>query len=113
MRVPNSWPNHTPVDEKGNHLIEVPGGFAGLTGPATSEDVRQQVSWAAHFLRSSKIDVIASGAVMDCEAIEVDAADQIREYLHLGAVAAAGTTFFYENPDWREATDRLLRRLVS
>jgi dihydroorotate dehydrogenase len=113
VRVPNSWPNRRPVDADGDPIIEVPGGFAGLTGPATADEVHHQVSMALHFLRSTKIDTIASGAVMDCEAIGLKAYEQLQNYLDLGAAAVAGTTFYYENPDWNESTHRLLSKFLD
>jgi hypothetical protein len=70
----------------------------------------KQVRWSIDILRGSKIDVVCSGSIMDSEPLKLKAAEQLKKVLDLGAVAAAGTTFYYESSrGWAEDTDRLLR----
>lgn len=110
--VPNSWPNHQPLEENGKPILGVSGGIGGLTGPATSPLAQQQTAWALEFLNRSGIDVVRSGGIMDFkdEYLEVNAARALKRSLSMGAVAAAGSTFYYESKNgWAEDTDRLLQ----
>ena len=65
----------------------------------------EQTHWAANALHDSGIDVVSSGGIMTSR--------ELKRRLDLGAVAGAGTTFFYQSPDWRYDTDRLLFKLAE
>jgi dihydroorotate dehydrogenase len=105
---PNTFPGKGPLDNDGQPILGVANNIVGKSGPATSGDSLKQVKMARDILNGSKIDLVASGGIMDNENIGVIAAEQMKRCMDLGAVGVAGTTFFYENPDWREATHKLL-----
>jgi dihydroorotate dehydrogenase len=109
---PNTFPGLGPLDKDGDPILGVAKNIAGKSGPATAPQALDQVRMAVEILNGSGIGVVASGGVMDNEKIGAKAAEQINRYLHIGAVGVAGTTFFYENPDWREATHKLLDELL-
>jgi dihydroorotate dehydrogenase len=103
--VPNTWPGYRPVDASGEPILEVPGGIGGRSGPACAPAAAEQTRWAAEILRHTKLDVVSSAGIMN--------AAELRRRLDLGALAAAGTTFYYESADWRADTDCLLRELAG
>lgn len=104
--TPNTWPGHVPRGKQGKPILEVPGGSGGLSGPATSPESFKQTLWAVNALKGSEIDVISSGGIIH--------AHELERRLKIGAVAAAGTTFFYESRNgWKEDVDRLLTELAN
>lgn len=106
--VSNAWPGFRPLDEKGEPILEVPGGYGGKSGPGLALQSRRQTAWAVGSLKRSgprKIDVVRS--------IAVTTADELQKSLNIGAVAAAGTTFYFESLDWNEDTNRLLSDLAA
>lgn len=99
--VPNTWPDQHPLDDEGNDILESPGGLGGLSGPGTAIDARVQTRWAVENLKGSGIDVVSSGGIMYPQELDFR--------MKLGAVAGAGTTFFYEPVNgWAEDSDKLL-----
>lgn len=104
--TPNTWPSR-PVNERGEPIINVPGGIAGKSGPATAPEAHRQMTMALHGLQESGISVVGSGGIMNGR--------ELTKRLHSGAAAAAGTTFYYESvkEGWSEATDRLLRQFAE
>ncbi|MDB5164715.1 MAG: dihydroorotate oxidase catalytic subunit [Candidatus Saccharibacteria bacterium] len=102
--APNTWGGQKPQRPDGEYILEVPGNIGGVSGPGTIEDSRVQTQLLASILRSHHIDVISSSGITTGQ--------ELRTRLALGAVAGAGTTFFYESAEegWSEATDRLLRQ---
>ena len=104
--TPNTWPGFVPLDEDGEPLLEVPGGAGGRSGPATADDSAEQTRWAVELLRGSGIDVVSSSGIVN--------ARELKRRLDIGAVAGAGTTFYYESVNgWAEDTDRMLKDLAS
>jgi dihydroorotate dehydrogenase len=99
--VPNTWPGHQPPSGP----LEVPGGVGGRSGPAMANSAAQQTQWAVQSLHSSNIDVVSCSGIMN--------AQELKKRLHIGAVAASGTTFYYESADWQGDTDRLLTELAE
>lgn len=104
--TPNTWPGHVPTDKKGRLVLEVPGGAGGKSGPAVSFEARRETAYAVRALRGSGIDIISSSGITN--------ALELKSRLDLGAVAAAGTTFYYESQNgWQEDTARLLTDLAD
>ncbi|CAN5641398.1 hypothetical protein BH23PAT2_BH23PAT2_07250 [soil metagenome] len=104
--TPNTWPGFKPVDEAGTTVLNVAGNVGGKSGPATTAQSRLQTVWARYALRGSKIDVISSSGIMNGEELAIR--------LRLGAVAGAGSTFYYEAQEpWQIATRRLLNQLSN
>jgi dihydroorotate dehydrogenase len=102
--LPNSWPERRPVDGQGEDILQVPGGLGGVSGPAMAIPAAMQTQWAVESLWKCGIDVVSSSGIRT--------ARELDRRLALGAVAGAGTTFYYESPDWQGDTDRLLHELV-
>lgn len=99
--VPNTFDVQLPVDENGKPVLGVKGGTGGKSGPATAGEAAIQTEWLIKLLHASSIDVVSSGGIMN--------ARELKKRLALGAVAGAGTTFYYEaTRGWEEETDRLL-----
>ncbi|MBI2592261.1 hypothetical protein HYW36_02170 [Candidatus Saccharibacteria bacterium] len=106
--VPNTWPGHRPM-VNGKPALTIEGNIGGKSGPATAADVEEQLLWALDILKGSGINVVASGAIANSEALGIKAGEQLKRYMSLGAVAGAGTTFYYEaQGSWEEETNRLL-----
>jgi dihydroorotate dehydrogenase len=108
--TPNSWGGlRPPEDENGNLVIQVPGDVAGKTGPATAGAALNQAKCAVEILNGSGIQVVSSGGIANCEAIGANAARQLKSAMKIGAVAGAGTTFFYASDrGWEEDVHRTL-----
>lgn len=106
--VPNTWGGHRPM-KNGKPALTIEGNIGGRSGPATSSDVEKQLLWARQILNGSGIQFVASGAIANSEALDIKAASQLKRFMDLGAVAGAGTTFYYESKlGWKEDTDGLL-----
>lgn len=104
--LPNTWPGFVPKNEQGEPILQVPGGVGGKSGPATAGMSAEQTDWATYLLRNTNVDVVRSSGIMD--------AAELKEALANGAVAGAGTTFFYESTNgWADDTDRLLSELAA
>lgn len=107
--TPNTWPGHIPKDGQNNPVLEVPGGAGGKSGPAMAEKAFKQTVWAltCSSIGNRKIDVVSSSGIMTGEELE--------RRIHVGAVAGAGTTLYYESAEegWSEATDRLIRQYAE
>lgn len=104
--TPNTWPGHVPLDIEGRPILQVSGHAGGKSGPAVSQEAAQETTWAAMSLRNSAVEVISSSGIINAE--------ELLTRLKIGAVAAAGTTFYYESQNgWAEDTGRLLSDLAS
>lgn len=104
--TPNTWPVDIPRDEDGKKLIEVDLGKCGQSGPATFGAALGQAYLWSEALKGSGVDVIQSAGIVNAGALE--------HALTAGAVAAAGTTFFYESQNgWRQDVGRMLTDLAS
>jgi len=104
--TPNTWGGHKPVDKKDKYILDVPGNMGGMSGPAMSTFAYRETLYAVQALRHSKVDVICSSGIMN--------GDKLRRSLLLGAVAGAGTTFYYESQNgWADDTGRLLSELAA
>lgn len=104
--LPNTWPGFIPVDTTGKPILEVPGGAGGKSGPATAGMSAEQADWATFLLKNTNIDVVRSSGIMN--------AAELKEALAGGAVAGAGTTFYYESVNgWADDTGRLLSDLAA
>lgn len=84
----NTIGNQIPVDKRGKPILSVPGGKAGMSGPATKGIGRQQLKLWRQYLDDS-IDIISM--------LGVDSQKELDFRLKQGAAAAGGVTFFREN----------------
>lgn len=101
---PNTWGGSRPPSEKPQ--LEVPGGVGGKSGPGMAQEARSQTRWISRFLRSIGVDTVSSSSIMN--------ASELKQRLQWeGAVAGAGTTFFYESADWQYDVDKLLTELAT
>ncbi len=104
--VPNAWPDYIPLDDDGTPILQVEGAGGGRSGPAMKILARMETRWAVSALMGSRLDVVSSSSIM--------AAKELKKRLMLGAVAGAGTTFYYESmKGWKEDTDKMLWELAS
>jgi len=104
--TPNTWPGFVPLDDDGNAQLKVPGGQGGRSGPAMANESRHEVAAARQALSFHNIDIVSSSSIMT--------AQELGMRLNLGAVAGAGTTFFYETQDgWAEDVDRMMREFTE
>lgn len=104
--TPNTWPGRKPVNIQGEPILEVPGGIGGKSGPAMAALAQTETARCASYLYGTGIDVVRSSGIVTAEELQFS--------LGHGAVAGAGTTFYYESRrGWAEDTDRLLSELTS
>lgn len=98
--VSNSWRYH-PLKNNEQHGLKIPeGAGVGLSGPAMAPKAALQTKWAIEIINGSGMDVVSCCGIM--------AAEEMAKRLKIGASACSGTTFFYENKDWKEGVDKLL-----
>lgn len=98
--LPNTWP----VGNASSPLRRVPGG--GCSGPAWAPQARKELEWGAGILWGSSIDLISSSSIMTGRELAIR--------LKMGAVAGAGTTFYYESiNNWADDTDKFLREFAD
>lgn len=104
--APNTWP----IQPSESSPLEVGGG--GWSGPSKAEAALEQVGMATAILSGTGIDVVLSSGVGNYK--ERRAALTIEQALALGAVAAAGTTFYAELSigQWEDATYKLLNEYI-
>lgn len=100
----NTIPNQVPIDEKGSPILSVPGGAGGMSGPSTREVGREQLRVWRDAL-SSDIDVIST--------LGVDGGRELAVRRILGATAAGGVTFLWEQENWGEAVTNLISDWVE
>jgi dihydroorotate dehydrogenase len=87
LTIANTIPNQKPVDEQGTQKLSVPGGLAGMSGPATRDVGREQLQlWHAAVKNKDIISLLG-----------VDSYDEVELRLKMGAAAAGGVTFFRES----------------
>lgn len=101
--VHNTWPLTA------EQLADTPLGVAGGGRSGNSAElVRQadrQLGMAIRQYRGTGIDVVMSTSIRNTE--------RLKRVMKLGAVAGAGTTFYYEAPEsWEETTQRLIMPLL-
>lgn len=97
--TPNTWP----VEPGASTPLGVGGG--GVSGPSKAPAARRQTAAAVELLAGSGIDVVSSSSIMT--------AAELKVRQELGAVAGAGTTFFYESQDWQTDNERFVESLVK
>ncbi len=103
---PNTWPVKVPEDMDGNKILQIPLEQCGQSGDAMAGPAEYQSMQWRHALRGSGIDVIQSSGIMDARGLD--------RALRIGAVAGAGTTFFYESQNgWQQDVDRVLSELAT
>lgn len=103
--TPNTWPSYRPVFEDGRPRLEVSGGLGGKSGPYMAEPAHREQLRMVDALKGSGIDVVRSSGITNAE--------ELYRALASGAVAGAGTTFYYESSDWVRDTDELLSDLAE
>lgn len=93
ISVSNTIPTTHPV-------IDTPGNICGKSGSAVAEEGRRQTQW----FDTGDFDIISS--------LGIATGEELRRRIKIGngnrVVAGAGTTVFWEDPDWREAVGRIL-----
>lgn len=105
VSAPNTWPNHKPLTGYGEEILQVSGGIGGKSGPAMEHEAMKETNWAVRHAQG-EVDIISSSSIMSARSLQ--------RRLSLGAVAGAGTTFFYEPVNgWQEDVDRMLTELAS
>jgi dihydroorotate dehydrogenase len=102
--TPNTWPVRIPKTGRGP-MLDVPGDTCGMSGPSVADAAYDQTVWMTEALQGNGVDVVSSSGIMT--------AGELQARLDLGAVAGAGTTFYFESQNWQGDTDRLLSDLVS
>ncbi len=104
--TPNTWPGHKPLDYYEKPILEVPNNVGGKSGPVMAGLAQVETARMMHYLKNTNIDVVRSSGIVDGVGLKIA--------LGSGAVAGAGTTFFYESQSgWAEDTDRLLSDLAE
>lgn len=104
--TPNTWPGHKPLNKDDEPILQVPGGIGGKSGPAMAAESAYETRLFAQHLSDTHVDVVSSSGIMN--------AAELQKRLDLGAVAAAGTTFYYESQNgWQDDTARLLTELAG
>ncbi|MDZ7786121.1 MAG: hypothetical protein U5L95_03305 [Candidatus Saccharibacteria bacterium] len=99
--VPNTWSVDMPIKDNGESLLDTNTEKVGKSGPAMATGARKETAWAVSALKGSNVDVISSSSIMDEK--------ELKHRLGQGAVAGAGTTFFYASENgWSQDVDRLL-----
>lgn len=102
--TPNTWGGNKPLDHNGEPVLQVPGGLGGKSGPATAGQAQIQANFASNLC--PHIDVVRSGGITN--------ASELKRALGSGALAGAGTTFYYESQNgWQDDTARLLTELAG
>lgn len=100
----NTIPNQVALDKHDRHVLSVPGGAGGMSGPATKEVGREQLKlWRQHL--DDSIDIIST--------LGVDSGKEIAIRRQLGASAAGGVTFLWESDDWGRAASNLISDWVD
>lgn len=98
--TPNTWA----LTKGESSPLGVKGG--GRSGPKWADEAAKQTWWAVDTLNDTGIDVVSSSSIKN--------AQELKRRLAIGAVAGAGTTFYYEAQEaWEEATYKLLRDLAA
>jgi dihydroorotate dehydrogenase len=101
--VHNTWPL-TPEQLANTPLGVAGGGRSGSSGELI-EAADRQLKQAVRQYKGTGIDVVMSTGIRNSE--------RLKQVMKLGAVAGAGTTFYYEAQEsWEEATDKLIMPLL-
>lgn len=95
----NTVPDQIPLDKDRRAILTVPGGKAGMSGPATRQLGRDQTRLWRDELKG-ELEIVSTLGVIDGR--EVFARRQ------LGASAVGGVTFLWESNDWGKAVTRVL-----
>jgi dihydroorotate dehydrogenase len=100
--TPNTIPNQVPLGSNGESMLTVPGGRGGLSGPATKDIGRAQLTlWREN---------------VDCEIIStlgVDSGQELHHRRQLGAVAAGGVTFLWQSKNWKATVTDMLTEFAA
>ena len=99
--VSNTIPNHRPVDSQGQPRLSVPGGFGGLSGPATKEEGQRQLElWR---LNLPEKPVVSTLGVFD--------GAEVANRLKAGADAVAMNCRFWQSRNWKRTVTEILVEL--
>ena len=99
----NTFPGGVPLNAAGEHILQVPNGAGGQSGPGLANAAEKQTQWLlqAKEEAGATFDVIGSNGIID--------AASMKQRLDIGAKAVSLTTLFTEAPStWRSAVDTLL-----
>jgi dihydroorotate dehydrogenase len=102
----NTIPNQVPLTKGGEHILSLPGGMGGMSGPATSPEGRAQFSLWQDLMDGKKIDKVSTLGVRSGEELKF----RVEE---LGATAVSGVTFLWESTNWKAAVTRMLADLSA
>lgn len=95
----NTIPNQIPKNAAGEDILSVPGGAGGMSGSGTKEVGREQLKiWKD--LVGDQLEIIST--------LGVDSGKELAVRRRLGAVAAGGVTFLWENQNWKEAVTKVI-----
>ncbi|MET0779651.1 MAG: hypothetical protein ABWY71_02340 [Candidatus Saccharimonadales bacterium] len=97
LTTPNTIPDQIPLNALGQPLLTVPGGNAGMSGPATKETGREQLRLWRQYTDKEIISTLG-----------VDSGKELACRLQLGATAAGGVTFLWESRNWKAAVTDML-----
>lgn len=99
----NTFPGGVPVDARGNHILQVPGGMGGQSGAGMRSRAEEQMQWlvTAREAINADFEIIGSNGISDAESM--------KRRLDMGAAAVSATTLFWEARSWAQAADELLR----
>lgn len=101
----NTIPNQRPESANGEAILSVPNGLGGMSGPATHEVGREQLRLWRQLVGGS-IDIVSQ--------LGVSTGQELQERLGLGASAAAGVTFLWENKQgYGTAVNKLIEEWVE
>jgi dihydroorotate dehydrogenase len=95
----NTIPNQVPKDAAGEDILSVPGGAGGMSGPGTNEIGREQLKLWKNLV-GDRLEIIST--------LGVDTGRELAVRKLMGAVAAGGVTFLWQNQNWKEAVTRVL-----
>ncbi len=100
----NTIPNQVARDERGDPILTVPGGAGGMSGSAAKEIGRQQLKMWQELL-GDEIEVIST--------LGVDSGEELAVRRQLGAAAAGGVTFLWEQNNWGNAVTEVIDEWVA
>lgn len=100
MSTPNTIPGQIARNQAGQPILTVPEGKGGMSGPATKEIGREQLTMWREQL-GDEIEIIST--------LGVDSGRELAIRRQLGATAGSGVTFLWESNNWGQAvTDMII-----
>ncbi len=73
--------------------------------PGKTSEVQRQIRFIQMYLKNSGIDIVSSSGITS--------AKELKTHMGLGAIAGAGTTFFFESQSWADDVNRLLYEFAN